>query len=239
VARWADLWGTGGPGGEESVVASGVPIRVLLVDDHEVVRVGLRGLLSDSFSVVGEGSTAAEAVSMADALHPDVVVLDVRLPDGSGVEACREIRARRPETRVIMLTSFSDEEALFHAILAGASGYLLKQARGSDLAQAIRRVHGGESLLDPVMVGSVFERLRVGSERGDAGPLSALTDQERRVLPLIAEGKTNREIAALVFLSEKTVKHYVSSILTKLDVRRRSEAAAIWARRQEHVPGGV
>jgi two-component system response regulator DevR len=210
-------------------------IRVLLVDDHEVVRVGLRGLLqqADGLEVVGEAATAAEAVARTAALQPDVVVLDVRLPDGSGVEVCRDIRSAHPQAAVLMLTSYADDEALFQSILAGAAGYLLKQVRGQDLVAAIRTVGRGGSLLDPAVTRSVFERLRQPS--GD--PLAELTEQERRILELIAEGKTNREIAETVYLSDKTVKHYVSSILAKLDVARRSEAAALWARRQGRQPG--
>jgi two-component system response regulator DevR len=211
------------------------PIRVLLVDDHEVVRVGLRSLLDQvpGIVVAGEAGTVAEAVSTASSLQPDVVVMDVRLPDGNGVDACREIRARRPETRVIMLTSYPDEQALFHAVLAGAAGYLLKQVRATELVDAIRAVHGGRSLLDPALTASVFNQLRTRGNGAPRGPMDALTEQERRILELIAEGRTNRQIATAVLLSEKTVKHYVSSILAKLDVARRSEAAAIWARRDQ------
>jgi two-component system response regulator DevR len=210
------------------VAAEGRPIRVLVVDDHEVVRIGLRRLLEGTagIQVVGEAGTAAEAVARAAQLAPDVVVLDVRLPDGSGVEACREIRANRPETAVLMLTSYGDDEALFQSILAGAAGYLLKQARASELIAAIRTVSEGGSLLDPAVTGRVLDRLR----QPPADPFRELTPQERRILELIAEGKTNREIAEIVFLSDKTVKHYVSSILAKLGVARRSEAAALWAR---------
>lgn len=210
------------------------PIRVLLVDDHEVVRLGLHSLLAanDATTVVGEASTAKEAVAMAERLQPDVVVLDVRLPDGSGVEACREIRSQRPETKVIMLTSYADDEALFASIMAGAAGYLLKQARGRDLINAMRTVHNGGSLLDPAVTRQVFERLRRPAAETPADPLAELTAQEQHILSLMAEGKTNREIGREVFLSDKTVKHYVSSILQKLEVARRSEAAAIWARAQ-------
>lgn len=209
-------------------MGEGKLIRVLIVDDHEVVRLGLRGLLerADGIRVVGEAATADEAVRLAAQLQPDVVILDVRLPDRNGVEACREIRAERPETAVLMLTSYADDEALFQSILAGAAGYLLKQVRGQDLVSAIRTVASGGSLLDPALTRSVFERLR----RPADDPIAELTEQERRILELIAEGKTNREIAAIVYLSDKTVKHYVSSILAKLEVARRSEAAAIWAR---------
>ncbi len=218
--------------------AASARIRVLLVDDHEVVRVGIKALLAsaDDLEVAGEAATAADAVREAARLEPDVVVLDVRLPDGSGVETCREIRDRRRETRVIMLTSYADDEALFAAIMAGAAGYLLKQARGRELVAAIRSVHAGGSLLDPAVTGQVLERLR-RPPVAEADPFAELSDQERRILALMAEGKTNREIADEVFLSDKTVKHYVSSILRKLQVARRSEAAAMWARVQERGPG--
>lgn len=207
-------------------------IRVLLVDDHDVVREGLRSLLrrSPDIEVVGEAATAASAEAEAARLSPDVVVLDVRLPDGSGVEACRAIRAQRPETRVLMLTSYADDEALFAAILAGAAGYLLKETRAAALLEAIQTAARGGSLLDPSMTQRVFERLRTSSA-APADPLEQLSEQERRILGLIAQGKTNKEIAGEVFLSDKTVKHYVSNILAKLQFGRRSEAAAFWARR--------
>jgi two-component system response regulator DevR len=206
-------------------------IRVLLVDDHDVVREGLRALLqrAPDMEVVGEAATAAQALAEAERLEPDVVILDVRLPDGSGVEVCRDIRARRPETRVLMLTSYADDEALFSSIIAGASGYLLKETRASALIDAIRTAAQGGSLLDPAMTQHVFERLRT-SASAPADPMAQLSEQERRILALIAEGKTNREIAAEVYLSDKTVKHYVSNILAKLQLSRRSEAAAFWAR---------
>jgi len=195
---------------------------------------GLHSLLSASVGihVVGEAGSVAEAVALAERLDPDVVVMDVRLPDGSGVEACREIRSRRPETKVIMLTSYADDEALFTSIMAGAAGYLLKQTRGRDLIAAINTVHRGGSLLDPAVTRQVFERLRNPNPATHKDPLSELTPQEQRILSLMAEGKTNREIGKEVFLSDKTVKHYVSSILQKLQVARRSEAAAVWARSQ-------
>jgi len=206
-------------------------VSVLIVDDHEVVRMGLRGILEHTpgMRVAGEAGSVAEAVAKAEALQPNVVVLDVRLPDGSGVEACREIRSKQPATGVLMLTSYGDDEALFQSILAGASGYLLKQTRARDLVSAIRSVAAGEQLLDPGVTRAVFDRLR----RPAGDPLSELTNQERRTLELIAEGKTNREIADSLFVSDKTVKHYVSAILAKLDVARRSEAAAIWGRRHQ------
>jgi two-component system response regulator DevR len=208
-------------------------VRVLLVDDHDVVREGLRSLLrrAPDIEVVGEAATAAAAVAEAQRLRPDVVVLDVRLPDGNGVEVCREIRAQRPDTRVLMLTSYADDEALFASIMAGAAGYLLKETRAAALLDAIHTAARGGSLLDPAMTERVFERLRTASGRND--PLAQLSEQERRILALIAEGKTNREIAQEVYLSEKTVKHYVSNILSKLQLARRSEAAAFWARHAE------
>jgi DNA-binding NarL/FixJ family response regulator len=207
--------------------------RILLVDDHEVVREGLRALLArrEGFDVVGQAGTVAESISEAQRLRPDVIVMDVRLPDGSGIEACREIREALPQTKVIILTSYADDEAVFAAILAGASGYVLKQTRGSALADAISAVARGESLLDPAVTQRVLERVRAGKAKAN-DPLDALNQQERKILELIAEGKTNKEIAAEVFLSDKTVKNYVSNILTKLNLRRRSEAAAFIARRE-------
>jgi DNA-binding NarL/FixJ family response regulator len=208
--------------------------RVLIVDDHEVVREGLRSLLSrrDGMEIVGMASTVAEAIAEARKMQPDVIVMDVRLPDGSGIEACREIREARPETRVIMLTSYADEEAVFASILAGAAGYVLKQTRGAVLADAIAAAARGESLLDSAVTQKVLERMRKANERKENDPLDALTDQEHKILVLIADGKTNKEIAEEVFLSDKTVKNYVSNILNKLNLRRRSEAAAFIARRQ-------
>lgn len=208
-------------------------LRILIVDDHEVVRVGLRGLLDrqEGFEVIAEGGNVAEAIAMAKEHHPDIVVLDVRLPDGSGVEACREIRSDNPSTRVIMLTSYSDDEALFNSIMAGASGYLLKQTRSRTLIEAIRTVGEGGSLLDPAVTQQVLSRLRSGTIDEEAqNPLSDLTEQERRILELVAEGRTNKEIAQLVFLAEKTVKHYVSNILSKLQVDNRAAAAALFGR---------
>jgi len=206
-------------------------IRVLLVDDHDVVREGLRSLLrrSADIEVVGEAGTAEAAVAEAERLLPDVVVLDVRLPDGNGVEVCRDIRAHRLETRVLMLTSYADDEALFASIMAGAAGYLLKETRAAALLEAIHTAARGGSLLDPAMTQRVFERLRTAAA-GPADPVGELSEQEQRILGLIAEGKTNKEIAAEVYLSDKTIKHYVSNILSKLQVTRRSEAAAFWAR---------
>jgi two-component system, NarL family, response regulator DevR len=204
--------------------------RVLLVDDHEVVRAGVRALIDaeDDMSVVGEASTAEEAVRRVGYDSPDVVVLDVRLPDGSGVEACREIRERFPDVKVLMLTSFADEEALMSAILAGASGYVLKRIKMTDLITDIRRVAGGESLLDPEMTERLFQRLRSGDD--DDELLSRLTKQERVIVGHIADGLTNRQIAEKMFLAEKTVKNYVSTLLAKMGMSRRSEAAAYVAR---------
>ncbi len=208
------------------------PLRLLVVDDHEVVRQGLVALLDrrDGFEVVAEAGTAAEAVAQAHRHEPDIVVMDVRLPDGSGVEACREIRAERPETRVVMLTSYPDEEAVLSAIVAGASGYLLKQIRARDLVSALEAVGRGESLLDPAVTEKVLERVRRIATGGAADELASLTPQEQKILLLVAEGKTNKEIAAEVFLSDKTVKNYVSSILAKLNLERRAQAAAYMAK---------
>jgi DNA-binding NarL/FixJ family response regulator len=207
-------------------------VLVLIVDDHEVVREGLRAALRKRAELVavGEADSVASAIKEARRTKPDVVIMDVRLPDGSGVEACREIRAERPETKVLMLTSYAHEEAVLASIMAGASGYLLKQTRSQALIDAILRVARGESLLDPGVTNTVLERLRAGKADKD-DELSLLSKQERKILDLIAEGKTNKEIAQEVFLSDKTVKNYVSSILSKLGLRRRSEAAAFIARR--------
>jgi DNA-binding NarL/FixJ family response regulator len=204
--------------------------RVLICDDHEVVREGLRGLIGrqTGMSVVGEASTVAESIDAAARAKPDVVIMDVRLPDGSGVEACRTIREARPETRVIMLTSYADDEALFASIIAGASGYLLKQTRGQAVVDAIIAVAAGRSLLDPDVTGKVLERLR--ESRAEDPALASLTEQERKVVAGLAEGKTNREIGEALFLSEKTVKNYVSRILDKLGLSRRAEAAAYMAK---------
>jgi DNA-binding NarL/FixJ family response regulator len=208
------------------------PLRLLVVDDHEVVRQGLVALLDrrQGFEVVAEAGTAAEAVEQARRYEPDIVVMDVRLPDGSGVEACREIRAERAATRVVMLTSYPDEEAVLSAIVAGASGYLLKQVRARDLVAALEAVGRGESLLDPAVTEKVLERVRRIATGAAADDLAALTTQEQKILLLVAEGKTNKEIAAEVFLSDKTVKNYVSSILSKLNLERRAQAAAYMAR---------
>lgn len=210
-----------------------VPLRVMLVDDHEVVREGLRALLDrrEGMHVVGEAGSVAQAIEVALREKPDVVVMDVRLPDGTGVEACREIRAELPSTRMIMLTSYADEEAVMASILAGASAYLLKQTRGQQLAEAVEAVARGESLLDPQVTMRVLEQVRNSASGAPADKQAQLTENEQKILKLIAEGKTNKEIAAEVYLSDKTVKNYVSSILSKLNLRRRSEAAAYIARR--------
>jgi two-component system response regulator DevR len=207
-------------------------VRVMLVDDHEVVRQGLKALVESeaSLMVVGEAGTVAEAIERAAVLRPDVVVMDVRLADGSGIEATREIRANRPETRVIMLTSFADDEALFASIMAGASGYVLKQIKGNDLVRSIKTVAEGESLLDPSVTGAVLERLRKGKHLLKDEKLARLSPQEERILTFVAEGQTNREIGESMNLAEKTVKNYVSTILSKLEVTRRAEAAAYLAR---------
>ena len=205
---------------------------MFLLDDHEVVRRGVRELLEgeDDLEVVGEAGTAEEAYRRIPATSPNVAILDVRLPDGDGVTVCREIRSQRPEIACLMLTSFADDDALFSAIMAGAAGYILKQVHGIDLVDGIRRVGRGESLLDPSLTTRVLERLRHPTERDE---LAGLTDQERRVLDLIAEGMTNRQIGEQLFLAEKTVKNYVSNLLAKLGMSRRTEAAAYAARLSE------
>ncbi len=199
--------------------------RVFLVDDHEVVRRGLRELFEseEDLTVVGEAATAHEALARVPASRPDVAVLDVRLPDGDGVEVCRDLRSAMPELTCLMLTSYADDEALFSAILAGASGYVLKQIKGSDLVSAVRRVAAGESLLDPALTRQVMERLRGESVEDER--LARLTAQERNILDLIADGKTNRQIADELYLAEKTVKNYVSNLLSKMGFNRRTEAA--------------
>lgn len=216
-------------------------LRLLVVDDHEVVRQGLVALLDrrEGFQVVAEAGTVAESIDQARRHQPDIVIMDVRLPDGSGIEACREIRAEFPATRVVMLTSYPDEEAVLSAIVAGASGYLLKQIRARDLVAALETVGRGESLLDPAVTEKVLERIRrIASGSQEADELSQLTGQERKILLLVAEGMTNKEIAAEIFLSDKTVKNYVSSILAKLNLERRAQAAAFVAKhRVDH--GGL
>src|SRR5215813_8070832 len=204
-------------------------VTVFLLDDHEVVRRGLRDLLeSEGIEVVGEAGTAEEAFGRIHALDPDVAVLDVRLPDGDGVTVCREVRSRHPRTACLMLTSFADDEALFNAIMAGAAGYVLKQIRGTDLVGAVRTVASGGSLLDPQAASKVMARMRDRSRQSD--PLAGLTDQERRILELIGEGLTNRQIGEQMYLAEKTVKNYVSALFAKLGMERRTQAAAYAAR---------
>jgi two-component system, NarL family, response regulator DevR len=205
-------------------------VGIFLVDDHEVVRQGVRSVIeaADGMHVVGEAGNVEQAMQRISAVSPDVAVLDVRLPDGSGVELCRDIRATHPNIACLMLTSYSDDEALFEAIMAGASGYVLKQVRGSELLDAIQRVARGEQLLDPALTGRVLERLR-NPVVPDAR-LESLTEQERKVLALIAEGRTNRQIGDTLHLAEKTVKNYVSNLLSKLGMDRRTEAAVFAAR---------
>ncbi len=216
------------------------PLRVMLVDDHEIVRDGIRAMLDaeDDIVVTAEAGTVREAVDEAARTRPDVVVMDVRLADGSGIEATREIRADHPATRVLMLTSFADDEALFASIMAGASGYVLKQVKSGDLLRAIRAVGAGDSLLDPGVTSAVLERLRRGKHLMKDEKLARLSPQEERILTAVADGKTNKEIGDDLHLAEKTVKNYVSSILSKLEVARRAEAAAYLARHTT-MPGTV
>jgi DNA-binding NarL/FixJ family response regulator len=205
-------------------------ITVFLLDDHEIVRRGVRELLETEpdLTVVGEAGTAASALARIPVLRPDVAVLDVRLPDGNGVSVCRDIRSSMPEVACLMLTSFGDDEALFDAIMAGAAGYVLKQIRGTDLVGAVRTVASGESMLDPEAASRVMRRMREQAERSD--PLAGLTGQERRILELIGEGLTNRQIGERMYLAEKTVKNYVSGLFAKLGMERRTQAAAYAAR---------
>jgi len=222
---------------KDGIVTDGTPIRPLrlvVVDDHEVVRQGLVSLLDrrDGLQVVAEAGSVAEALEMVRKFQPDIVVMDVRLPDGSGIEACREIRSELPGTKVVILTSYPDEEAVLSAIIAGASGYLLKQIRARDLVSALDAVGRGESLLDPTVTEKVLERVRRIATGAYTDELAQLTQQEQKILALVAEGKTNKEIAADVFLSDKTVKNYVSSILSKLNLERRAQAAAFVAKRR-------
>ena len=205
-------------------------VPVFLLDDHEVVRQGVRALLESTGEVlvVGEASLAEDAVPRIRACRPRVAILDVRLPDGNGVEVCREVRSEFPDVYCLMLTSYSDDEALFEAIMAGASGYVLKQIRGNELIQAVKRVANGESLLDPAVTGRVLRRLREPAPEDER--LARLTEQERKILDLIAEGCTNRQIGQRLHLAEKTVKNYVSNMLSKLDMERRTEAAVFAAR---------
>jgi len=207
--------------------------RVFLLDDHEIVRAGLRSLLEaeDDITVVGEAATVEEALARIPPLQPDLAVLDVRVPDGSGVEVCREVRSRHPEIACVMLTSYADDEALFAAVMAGASGYVLKQVGGADLVNKLRRAAGGESLLDPVLTQRVLERITAGPTEDPQ--LATLTPQERRILEHIAEGMTNRQIGEAMFLAEKTVKNYVSNLLAKLGMERRTQAATYATRIKE------
>ncbi|TMD46352.1 MAG: response regulator transcription factor [Chloroflexi bacterium] len=209
-----------------------MPLRVVLVDDHEVVRNGIKALLEETpdVSVVGEAGTVKDAIARVEWARPDVVIMDVRLPDGSGIEATREIRARLPKTQVLMLTTFADDEALFASIMAGAAGYVLKQIKGADLVRAVQTVGSGQSLLDPAVTKGVLDRLRKGKHLLKDERLARLSAQEERILEMIADGKTNREIGDKLHLAEKTVKNYVTSILSKLEVARRAEAAAYLAR---------
>lgn len=202
--------------------------RILLVDDHEVVRLGLRSLLErhPQFEIIAEASNAREALEMVANYHPDVVVMDIRLPGTSGIEACEEITSRFPETRVIMLTSYAEDEMLFSAIRAGASGYILKQIASEDLVRALEAVSRGEALLDPAVTQRVFQEVRRAVKEEEASAFAHLSQQEKHVLLLVSEGKTNREIAKALFLGEGTVRNYVSSILSKLGVNNRAEAAA-------------
>ncbi|WP_155818051.1 MULTISPECIES: response regulator [Anaerolinea] len=202
--------------------------RILLVDDHEVVRIGLKALLEHhaQFEVIGEASTAKEAIDMVSRYHPDIVLMDIRLPGASGIEACEEITTRFPDTRVVMLTSYAEDEMLFSAIRSGASGYILKQIGGEDLIRALESVGRGEALLDPAVTQRVFQEVRRAVKEEEASAFANLSQQEKHVLLLVSEGKTNREIAKALFLGEGTVRNYVSSILSKLGVSNRAEAAA-------------
>jgi two-component system response regulator DevR len=219
--------GTGGWRVETEAAQRAEVVRVFLLDDHEIVRRGVADVLETDpgLRIVGEAKNAAEALARVPALRPDVAVLDVRLPDGDGVSVCRELRSSLPDLRVIMLTSYSDDEALFEAIMAGASGYLLKQILGQDLVAAVHTVAAGGSLLDPTATAAVLDRLRRAAE--PAGPLARLSEQERTVLLLIGEGLTNRQIGERMFLAEKTVKNYVSHLLAKLGLERRTQAAIL------------
>ena len=212
-------------------------ISIFLLDDHEVVRSGLKSLLDteDDIEVVGEAGTVAEALERIPQTSPDVAILDVRLPDGNGIEVCRQVRSENPELVCLMLTSYADDEALLAAVMAGAAGYVLKQVGGSDLLSDIRRVAGGGSLIDPALTHRVLERLREGAQQDKR--LGSLTPQERRILDQIAEGRTNRQIGEELFLAEKTVKNYVSNLLSKLGMERRTEAA-IFATRMAERRGG-
>ena len=214
------------------------PVTVFLLDDHEIVRRGVRDLLEaeDDMTVVGEAGTEDEALRRIPAVDPDVAVLDVRLGSGDGISVCREIRARHPRTKCLMLTSFSDDEALFQAIMAGASGYVLKQIRSTDLIDAIRRVAAGDQLLDPALTARVLERLRSGPAEDER--IARLSKQEREVLLLIAEGLSNKQIGERMFLAEKTIKNYVTSLLSKMGMARRTEAAVYAAKHMNTEPDG-
>jgi two-component system, NarL family, response regulator DevR len=203
-----------------------VSIRVFLLDDHEIVRAGLRSLFEtdDEFVVVGEAATAAEALDRIPATRPHVAILDVRLPDGSGIEVCRDIRSHSPEIACVMLTSYADDEALVAAVMAGAAGYVLKQVGAVSLVEDVRRVAAGQSLMDPALIQRLLEKIRRGSEEDPL--LAGLTPQERRILDLVADGQTNRQIANELYLAEKTVKNYVSNLLSKLGMERRTQAAS-------------
>lgn len=211
------------------------PIRLFLLDDHEVVRRGLKDLLDQEsdLEIVGESGLAQDATARIPELKPHVAVLDARLPDGSGIEVCRDIRSLDPSIAVIILTSYDDDDALFAAIMAGAAGYVLKQVRGTDLVDAVRRVAGGQSLLDPAVTQRVLTRIREGVSGND--PLASLSKQERRILTLIGEGLTNRQIAAEMFLAEKTVKNYVTQLLSKLGLERRTQAAVLVTRETDRM----
>ena len=210
---------------------SGQQIKVFLLDDHEIVRRGVRDLLESEpdIRVIGEAGTAESALARIPALRPDVAVLDMRLPDGDGVEVCREVRSRMPEVACLILTSFGDDEALFNAVMAGAAGYVLKQIHGSDLVGAVRTVAAGQSMLDPQAAGKLMARMR-GQQEKKNDPLAALSPQERRILELIGDGLTNRQIGEQMFLAEKTVKNYVSALFAKLGMERRTQAAVFAAR---------
>jgi DNA-binding NarL/FixJ family response regulator len=214
----------------EADVETPAPIKVFLLDDHEVVRRGVRDMLESEgdIQVIGEAGTAASALARIPALRPDVAVLDVRLPDGDGVSVCREIRSKMPEVACLMLTSFADDDALMDAVMAGAAGYVLKQIRGTDLVGAVRTVATGQSMLDPRAASQLMARLRGENSRQD--PLASLTPQERRILELIGEGMTNRQIGEKMFLAEKTVKNYISALFAKLGMERRTQAAAYAAK---------
>ena len=215
-------------------------LRILLVDDHEIVRMGLRMLLSrySQFDVVGEASNAQEALERTAYLDPNIIVMDIRLPGKSGIEATADILVKHPHVKVIVLTSYADDDLLFNAIAAGASGYVLKQSGSEDLVRALETVGRGDSMLDPAVTQRVFQRVRENARRAEDATFASLTDQELNILALITEGLTNREIAAQIFLSEKTVRNYVSSILNKLDLASRAEAAAYAVRHHilDHLP---